>query len=60
MARSINNFRSSYLRHVINGFYGNIGCMNHARRKFAAIVKVTKKTGTAHYAVAVIAKLYRI
>lgn len=37
-----------------------VGCMAHARRKFAAIVKVTKKTGAAHYAVAVIAKLYRI
>ena len=34
--------------------------MTHARRKFAAIVKVTQKTGAAHYAVAVIAKLYRI
>jgi transposase len=36
------------------------GCMAHARRKFVAIVKVTTKTGAAHYAVAVIAKLYRI
>jgi transposase len=37
-----------------------VGCMAHARRKFAAIVKTTKKTGAAHYAVAVIRKLYRI
>jgi len=37
-----------------------VGCMTHARRKFAAIVKTTKKTGAAHYAVAVIGKLYRI
>jgi transposase len=37
-----------------------VGCMTHARRKFAAIVKLTQKTGAAHYAVAVIAKLYRI
>lgn len=37
-----------------------VGCMTHARRKFAAIVKTTKKTGAAHYAVAIIAKLYRI
>lgn len=37
-----------------------VGCMTHARRKFAAIVKTTQKTGAAHYAVAVIAKLYRI
>ena len=37
-----------------------IGCMAHARRKFVAIVKATTKTGAAHYAVAVIAKLYRI
>lgn len=34
--------------------------MTHARRKFAAIVKITQKTGSAHYAVAVIAKLYRL
>jgi transposase len=37
-----------------------VGCMTHARRKFAAIVKTTQKTGAAHYAVAIIAKLYRI
>lgn len=37
-----------------------VGCMTHARRKFAAIVKTTQKTGAAHYGVAVIAKLYRI
>lgn len=38
----------------------HVGCMAHARRKFAAIVQVTKKTGAAHYAVAIIAKLYHI
>lgn len=37
-----------------------VGCMAHARRKFVAIVKATTKTGAAHYATAVIAKLYRI
>ena len=37
-----------------------VGCITHARRKFAAIVKTTKKTGAAHYAVAIIGKLYRI
>lgn len=37
-----------------------VGCMSHARRKFVAIVKTTKTTGAAHYAVAVIAKLYAI
>ena len=37
-----------------------VGCMTHARRKFAAIVKVTQKTRAAHYAVAVVGKLYRI
>ena len=38
----------------------HVGCMTHARRKFAAIVKITKKTGAAHYAMAIIANLYRI
>jgi transposase len=37
-----------------------VGCMAHARRKFVAIVKITKQTGAAHYAVAIIAKLYKI
>jgi len=37
-----------------------VGCMTHARRGFAKIVKKVKKTGAAHYAVAIIAKLYRI
>jgi hypothetical protein len=37
-----------------------VGCMTHARRKFAAIVQTTQKTGAAHYAIAVFAKLYRI
>ncbi len=37
-----------------------VGCMSHARRKFVSIVKTTKTTGSAHYAVAVIAKLYAI
>jgi transposase len=37
-----------------------VGCMAHARRKFAVIAKSTKKTGSSHYAVAIIAKLYKI
>lgn len=37
-----------------------VNCMGHARRKFIAIVKTTQKTGAAHYAVAIIAKLYCI
>ncbi len=37
-----------------------VGCMSHARRKFVAIVKTTKSTGAAHYAVAIISKLYAI
>ena len=38
----------------------HVGCMAHARRKFVSIVKTTNKTGAAHYAVAIIAKLYNI
>lgn len=38
----------------------HIGCMAHARRKFVNIVQTTNKTGAAHYAVAIIAKLYKI
>ena len=34
--------------------------MAHARRRFAAIVKASKKTGASHYAIAIIAKLYKI
>ena len=37
-----------------------VGCMAHARRRFAAIVKASKKTGASHYAIAIIAKLYKI
>lgn len=37
----------------------HVGCMAHARRKFVSIVKTTNKTGAAHYAVAIIAKLYK-
>ena len=51
---------SGYNNVVTKNAIARVGCMTHARRKFAAIVKVTKKTGAAHYAVAVIAKLYRI
>ena len=32
-------------------------CMTHARRKFVAIVKITKQTGAAHYAIVIITKL---
>lgn len=38
----------------------HVGCMAHARRKFVSIVKTTNKTGAAHYAAAIIAKLYNI
>jgi transposase len=51
---------SGYKQVVNKNAITHVGCMAHARRKFIAIVKVTKKTGAAHYAVAVIAKLYRI
>lgn len=51
---------SGYNKVVTKNALIHVGCMTHARRKFAAIVKVTQKTGAAHYAVAVIAKLYRI
>jgi len=37
-----------------------VGCWAHARRKFVAIVKTAKKPGAAHYAVSVLAKLYKI
>lgn len=51
---------SGYNNVVTKNTIAHFGCMAHARRKFVAIVKATKKTGAAHYAVAVIAKLYRI
>lgn len=37
-----------------------VGCMAHCRRKFFAITKTTKTVGSAHYAVALISKLYKI
>lgn len=37
-----------------------VGCWMHARRKFADIVKITKKTGKAHVAMNYIRKLYKI
>jgi transposase len=37
-----------------------VGCLAHCRRKFVAIVKTVKQPGSAHYAVAVIARLYKI
>lgn len=51
---------SGYNSVVTKNNIAHVGCMAHARRKFVAIVKATTKTGAAHYAVAVIAKLYRI
>lgn len=35
-------------------------CWAHARRKFVALVKQTKQVGSAHYAISIIAKLYKI
>jgi hypothetical protein len=37
-----------------------VGCWAHCRRKFVAITKTVSKTGSAHYAVAIIQKLYKI
>lgn len=37
----------------------HVACWAHARRKFAAIIKTTKKPGVAHYVVSVISKLYK-
>lgn len=37
-----------------------IGCWAHCRRKFAAIVKISKKPGSAHKVVKLINKLYKI
>jgi transposase len=37
-----------------------VGCFAHCRRKFVAIVKTVKQPGSAHYAVSVIAKIYKI
>ena len=37
----------------------HVSCWAHARRKFVAMVKTAKKQGAAHYAVAVIGKLYK-
>lgn len=38
----------------------HLGCMTHARRPFAQLVKLAKKTGKAHQAVAFIKQLYAI
>ena len=38
----------------------HLGCMAHARRPFAELVKMTKKPGKAHQALAFIQKLYRV
>ena len=37
-----------------------LGCMAHARRPFAELVKIAKKTGKSHQALAYIKKLYAI
>ena len=37
-----------------------LGCMAHARRPFAELVKLAKKTGKSHQAIAYIKKLYAI
>ena len=38
----------------------HLGCMAHARRPFAELVKIAKKTGKSHQAIAYIKKLYAI
>lgn len=38
----------------------SVGCMAHCRRKFFAITKTATTPGSAHYAVTLIAKLYKI
>lgn len=38
----------------------HLGCMAHARRPFAELVKLAKQTGKAHEAVALIGKLYAV
>lgn len=38
----------------------HLGCMAHARRPFAELVKLAKKSGKAHQAIAHIKKLYRV
>ena len=39
---------------------GSLLCNAHARRKFEAITKTTKKKGLAHHAMSVYAKIYQI
>lgn len=51
---------SGYDKVVEKNSMTRVGCMAHARRKFVSIVQTTNKTGAAHYAVAIIAKLYKI
>lgn len=38
----------------------HLGCMAHARRPFAKLVKLAKKVGKSHQALALITKLYQI
>lgn len=38
----------------------HLGCMAHARRPFANLVKMSKKTGKAHQILSLITKLYQI
>ena len=38
----------------------HLGCMTHARRPFAELVKLTKKPGKAHQALTLIQKLYAV
>lgn len=38
----------------------HMGCLAHARRPFAELVKIAKKTGKSHQAIAYIKKLYAI
>lgn len=50
---------TGYNKIIDQNSINHVGCMAHARRKFVSIVKTTNKTGAAHYAVAIIAKIYK-
>ena len=51
---------TGYNKIIEKNLIKHVGCMAQARRKFISIVQTTNKTGAAHYAVAIIAKLYKI
>ena len=69
---SASNFLADFTgHHQCDGYSGyndlhgkdkvtGVGCMAHARRKFMAVVKITKKSGVAHKVVHIMKGLYRI